>query len=283
MSTDSPALQGISVVTIATNVPGPVTAARLKALGATVTKVEPPSGDLITSVAPDYYAELTAGQEVVTLDLKTPEGGVAMEALLSAADIFITSHRPSALARLGLDWDSVHARHPRLCHVAIVGHPGPDAEVPGHDLTYQAVNGLILADGGTPRLPATLIADLAGGERAATAALTALFARERTGAGSYWEVALSEAAEAMADPLRHGLTAPGGLLGGAVPGYAIYPTQDGFIACAALEPHFLARLQGLLGAGDRDGLAAAFRTRPAAEWVEWAREHDLPIEALPHA
>ncbi|GAA6527678.1 CoA transferase [Intrasporangium sp. DVR] len=275
-------LHGISVVTIATNIPGPVAAARLTALGATVTKVEPPSGDLITRVAPDYYAELTAGQEVVTLDLKTPEGVVAMEALLAAADVFITSHRPSALTRLGLDWSSIHARHPRLCHVAIVGHPGPEAEVPGHDLTYQAVNGLIFADEGSPRLPATLVADLAGAERAATAAVTALFARERSGVGSHQEVALSVAAEGMADPLRHGLTAPGGILGGALPGYAIYAAKDGFVACAALEPHFLTRLQELLGGSDREAIAAAFRGRTTAEWVEWARRHDLPLEAIPH-
>ena len=162
MSSAARPLENISVVSIATNVPGPVAAARLTQLGATVTKVEPPSGDLVARVAPDYYAELTAGQEVVTLDLKTEEGGVALEALLSVADVFITSHRPSALARLGLGWDAVHSRHPRLCHVAIVGDPGPGAEVPGHDLTYQAVNGLIFADDGTPRMPSTLIADLAG-------------------------------------------------------------------------------------------------------------------------
>ena len=276
-------LHGIAVVSIATNVPGPVAAARLTSLGATVTKVEPPSGDLIARAAPGYYAELTTGQEVVTLDLKTPEGAVAMEALLAAADVFITSHRPSALARLGLDWEALHARHRRLCHVAIVGDPGAGAEVPGHDLTYQAVNGLIFADDGHPRLPATLIADLAGAERAATAAVTALFARERTGNATHHEVALSAAAEAMADPLRHGLTAPGGLLGGALPGYAIYAARDGFVACAALEPHFLARLEELIGARDHEGLAAAFGTRTAAEWVEWAREHDVPLEALPRS
>lgn len=281
---EPPPLHGISVVSIATNIPGPVAAARLTALGATVTKVEPPSGDLITRVAPAYYAELTSGQEVVTLDLKTPEGQVAIEALLAAADVFITSHRPSALARLGLDWDGIHARHPRLSHVAIVGDPGAGAEVPGHDLTYQAVNGLLSGrDGDTPHLPATLIADLAGAERAATAAVAALFARERSGEGRYSEVALSVAAESMADPLRHGLTATGGLLGGALPGYAIYAAKEGFIACAALEPHFLARLEDLLGVTGGDAFATAFSTRTAAEWVGWAREHDLPIEAVDSA
>ena len=119
MSSAARPLENISVVSIATNVPGPVAAARFDAARRDCDQVEPPSGDLVARVAPDYYAS-SQGQEVVTLDLKTEEGGVALEALPSVADVFITSHRPSALARLGLGWDAVHSRHPRLCHVAIV-------------------------------------------------------------------------------------------------------------------------------------------------------------------
>lgn len=278
------ALDGVHVVTIATNIPGPLAAARLHELGAVVTKVEPPQGDYVAAAAPDYYRELAAGQTVVTIDLKTAEGRAELEDLLAEADVFITSHRTSALRRLGLDSAAVLARHPQVCQVSIVGHPAPDDDVPGHDLTYQAVNGTIpIAPGEppTPVLPTVLVADLAGAERAATAAVALLFARTRTGAGGWAEVALSDAVHTMAGPLRHGLTAPGGPLAGAHPGYQIYSTADGFIACAALEPHFLQRLIETLGvAADRDEIAAAFLTRSADEWVAWGREHDVPIEAL---
>lgn len=285
--TTTSALTGVRVVSIATNIPGPLAAARLRELGATVTKVEPPTGDYVALAAPGYYEELAAGQDVLTVDLKTTEGQAELDLLLREADVFITSHRTSALRRLGLDWDSVRTRYPRLCHVAIVGHPAPDDDVPGHDLTYQAVNGTLpIAPGPTPTplLPTVLIADLAGAERSATAALALLVARGRTGEAGFAEVALSDAVHTMSGPLRHGLTAPGGPLAGAHPGYQIYETTTGFVACAALEPHFLTRLTELLDvAADRDEIAAAFQGRSAAHWVAWGREHDVPIEAVNQA
>jgi crotonobetainyl-CoA:carnitine CoA-transferase CaiB-like acyl-CoA transferase len=283
-SATAAALTGVRVVTIATNIPGPLAAARLRELGASVTKVEPPNGDYVGQAAPGYYEELAAGQTVVTLDLKTDEGRADLDRLLGEADVFITSHRTSALRRLGLDWDSVRSRYPRLCQVSIVGHPAPDDDVPGHDLTYQAVNGTLpIAPGPshTPLFPTVLIADLAGAERAATAAVALLVARGRTGGGGFAEVALSDAVHTMSGPLRHGLTAPGGPLAGAHPGYQILETATGFVACAALEPHFLARLTSLLDVSpDRNEIATAFRQRSAEHWVAWGREHDVPIEAV---
>ena len=177
-------LAGVEVVTIAVNLPGPVAAARLADLGARVVKVEPPAGDPLAQYTPEAYAELSAGQEVVRLDLKTETGTDGLHALLATADVLLTSHRPSALARLGLSWDDLHARHPRLIQVAVVGHPGPGTEVPGHDLTYQAVHGLVDGLG----LPRVLLADLAGGDRAALGAVAALVGRSRSGrdATSRW-------------------------------------------------------------------------------------------------
>ena len=189
---------------------------------------------------------------MVTLDLKAEGGRAALERLLSAADLLVTAQRPSALARLGLGWEALHLRHPRLCQVAIFGFPAPRQEEAGHDLTYQAEAGLLQP----PRLPATLLADMAGGERAVGAALALLLARARDGAGRLAEVALSDAVEALAEPHRFGLTRPGALLGGGAPGYALYRAADGWVAVAALEPHFLERLVA--------GLGAATATHPSA-------------------
>ena len=270
-------LAGVRVVTIAVNVPGPVAAARLAALGAHVTKVEPPGGDPLAAFVGAGYDELRVGQEVVTLDLKATDGRAALHDLLSSADVLLTSHRPAALARLGLSWDELHAAHPRLVQVAIVGHPAQDAEVPGHDLTYQAVNGLLGAD-----LPRVLLADLGGGDRAAIEALAALLGRGADGVGTYREVALSEAAADMARPYRWGLTRPGGLLAGGFPAYGVYACADGRVAVAALEPHFHRRLLEVLGVEDtHEALAAAFAGRTRAAWEAWAAEHDVPLAALP--
>jgi crotonobetainyl-CoA:carnitine CoA-transferase CaiB-like acyl-CoA transferase len=276
------ALAGVRVVSIAVNIPGPAAASRLSALGASVTKVEPPTGDPLAQAFPGYYTELLGEQEVARLNLKAEEGRAQLHALLADSDLLLTSHRGSALARLELEWPVLHTRHPRLSQVALVGHPAPEADRPGHDLTYQAAQGLLTTGRDEhPRLPTVLVADLVGAERAATEALAALVERGRTGEGTYREVALSVAAAVMAAPLRHGLTRPGGALGGALPAYRIYAAREGHVACAALEPHFFARLCELLGVdGSHHELEAVFGIRSASEWEAWAREHDLPLVAV---
>lgn len=279
MTTSGP-LQGIRVVSTAVNVPGPVAVARLVALGAEAVKVEPPTGDPLEAASPAWYAELSAGQQVVRLDLKDAAGRNRLEALLGQADVLVTSSRSAALERLGLGWEALHARHPRLCHVAVVGHPAPDDDLAGHDLTYQASLGLLgTSDPGVePRMPVLLVADLVGAERAATEALAALLARGAGGEGCRREVALSDAAAAMAAPLTHGLTVPGGPLGGGHPAYRLYAARQGHVALACLEPHFLARLTELLGVEAMPGaLAPVLATRTAAEWEAWGREHDVPV------
>lgn len=265
------------MVSVAVNLPGPVAAARLAALGADVVKVEPPGGDPLQHVAPAYYAELVAGQDVRTLDLKGDAGRDILDGLLRDADVFLTSSRSAALERLGLGWRDLHRRHPRLSQVAIVGSPPPDDDLPGHDLVYQAAAGLLVP----PLMPTVLVADLAGAERAVSEALAAVLGRAGTGVGRFCEVSLAVAAQAMAGPLRHGLTTPGGPLGGGLTAYRIYPAADGHVALASLEPHFHARLLALLDVPDsREELERAFRSRPAAAWQEWAREHDMPLAAV---
>ena len=131
-------------------------------------------------------------------------------------------------------------------------------------------------------MPVVLLADLAGAERAVTEALAALLQRGTTGQGTRREVALSDAAEAMSAPLRHGLTVPGGALGGGHPAYRLYAARRGHVAVACLEPHFFTRLLELLELQPDGGdlvqrLVAVFATRTAAEWEAWGREHDLPL------
>jgi len=265
-------LKGITVVNLSLNLPGPAAARRLQRLGARVVKVEPPAGDPMRIYHAGWYAELAAGQEQLTLDLKSEAGRARIDELLASADLLLTATRPAALGRLGLGWDELHARFPRLCQVAIVGYPAPRQNEAGHDLTYQAALGLL----NPPHMPRTLLADMAGAEQAAGAALALLLGRERGRQGGYAEVALSEAAAAMAEPLLFGTTAPGAILGGGTPEYNLYPAKDGWVALAALEPHFKARLESALG-GD---YGAAFRTRSAGEWQEWGQQFDIPIAAV---
>lgn len=280
MTTTAPStapLTGTRVVTIAVNLPGPMTAARLTAFGASVVKVEPPTGDPMAHYALAWYEEMARGQTVEVADLKSPDGLARLGALLADADILVTSHRGSALTRLGLDWATLHAAYPRLIHVAIVGHGGPDTDVPGHDLTYQAAAGILTP----PAMPRALVADLAGAERAVQEALAGLLLRTHTGAGSYREVALADMAGAFGAPARHGLTTAGALLGGALPTYRMYASADGWVALAALEPHFADRLAAVIGATPTpEGLTAMFAAEPGAHWHTWAQRHDIPLEVV---
>ena len=270
-------LAGLQVLLLAVNLPGPLAAARLHELGATITKIEPPEGDPLAAACPAWYAALHGGVTVERLNLKEAAARARLELALAAGDLLITAVRPAALARLGLDWAALHDRYPGLSQVAILGYPGPAADRPGHDLTYQAELGLLQP----PHLPRALLADCAGAEQAVSAALALLLAQARGQGSRYVGVTLAGAADAFAAPLRYGLTAPGGVLGGGHPGYGLYPAADGWVAVAALEPAFRQRLEAALGGPlTHNTLAVFFRTQPAAAWAVWGRDHDLPVAAV---
>jgi len=271
-------LEGMNILNLAVNLPGPAAARQLGKLGAQVLKVEPPSGDPMMRYNARWYSNLSEGQEVVTLNLKSDEDMERLLLLLEKTDLLITANRPAALERLGLGWSELQKRCPNLCQVAIVGYPAPRQNEAGHDLTYQASLGLL----NPPHMPSTLMADMAGAEQTISAALALLLARERGQGSGYLEVTLSEAAAAMAEPLHFGSTAPGALLGGGIPEYNIYPAKDGWVAVAALEPHFKKRLEDELGDGINtiEDYSTTFKTKSASQWQDWAKELDIPIVAV---
>ena len=280
-------LEGIRIVSLAINLPGPIAAARLNQFGAEVLKIEPPSGDPLGIYNRAYYDRLirgdlaripsTACQQIIMLDLKNVADRARLDTELAASDLLLTAQRPSALKRLGLEWPVLHEQFPRLCHVALIGFPPPHDDVPTHDLMLQAVHGLL----DPPHMPKTLVADLGAAEQVVSAALALLLARERTGQSGYAQVSIAEAGEWFALPVRYRLTIDGAL-SGALPSYGLYRTRDGYVALAALEPHFLERLaEGLaLAKITRENLEHAFLSRTAQEWETWARERDIPLAAV---
>ncbi|MEJ8856652.1 CoA transferase [Variovorax robiniae] len=292
--TNSNSLHGVRVLSLALNLPGPAALMRCRQMGATCVKLEPPGAqgqpsDPMAQYAPDAYAQLHEGVLHVAADLKTAEGQQALHAELAQADVLLTSFRPSALARLGMDWEALHARHPRLCMVAIVGAPAERAEEPGHDLTYLAESGLITG----LDLPPTLYADMAGSLMASEAVLQALLQRAMAadGAGVRIEVALSEAARYLALPRHWGLTLPSAPVGGAHAGYRIYPCADGRVTIAALEPHFAQRLavaaglgaeggKGMFRSSVHAGIAAFVATLTCDQLDALALAHDIPMHSL---
>ena len=295
MTTTLQPLRATRVLSLALNLPGPAALMRCRALGAECTKLEPPppagqtSADPMALYSPTAYGAMHAGVRVLHAHLKTPEGQAALHAELERTDVLITSFRPSALAKLGLAWDALQARYPRLSLVRIVGAGGERAEEPGHDLTYLADAGLVT---GTA-MPPTLYADMGGALMASEAVLQAQLARAQDGRGVCIEVALADAAAWLAQPRGWGLTTPEGDVGGAHAGYRVYPCADGRVAVAALEPHFAARLcaaAGLDAVGDgpalrapatHEAVAAFLRTRTRAQLDALAAKQDIPLHTLP--
>lgn len=280
-------LEGTRVLTLAVNLPGPVAAWRLAELGARVVKIEPLSGDPLAFAQPDLYRHLHEKVDVRPADLKSPDGQKALQSLLAETDVLLTSSRLAALDRLGLGWPALGEAFPRLCHVAIVGNAPPREQHPGHDLTYQAQNGLIAP----PAMPRSLYADLGGAMEAVLAAMGLLYRRLQAAAdgapGLPAErrravVPLEGAAKYFAMTVQWGLTNPGGGLGGALPQYNLYQAKSGWVAIAALEPHFWARFQAELGLQNpsQAELELIFQKRTAQEWQEWAEQNDLPIVAV---
>lgn len=256
-------LRGVRVLSLALNLPGPAALMRLKAMGATCLKAEPPapkslpsgtSGDPMGQYNPKAYATLHDGIKVVTIDLKSEKGQARLHKELARTDVLLTSFRPSALQKLGLSWKTLHKAFPALSVVAIVGAPGARAEEPGHDLTYLADAGLVTG----LDLPATLFADMGGSLMASEAALKAVLMQRSTGKGLFQEVALSDAAAWLALPRTWGLTQPKGAVGGAHAGYRVYPCKNGRVAVAALEPHFAAALCAAAGI-PMTGMATMFQ------------------------
>lgn len=271
-------LADIRVVSMALNLPGPACVRRLADFGASVIKVEPPDalgGDPMRQYAPSYHGALHQGLDVRTLNLKNADDRATFDGLLADADVFITAQRESALAKLQLTGDALSNRFPTLCHIAIVGTE--KANDAGHDLTYLADAGLATP----PHLPSTLLADLAGAERAVTATFAALRLAEKTGRGQHMVVSLSRAAEAFSGPMTHGLTSAGGLLAGRHPGYNFYRASDGWVALAALEPHFVERLQKASGvAFTIKALQQFFSAKSIRDWRVWAATHDIPLSVI---
>lgn len=248
-------LKGVRILSLALNLPGPAALMRCRAMGATCLKLEPPApsgsapgatSDPMALYALEAYQALHQGIKTGTANLKTEAGQKVLHRELARTDVLLTSFRPAALNKLGLDWKTLHKRYPQLCMVAIVGAPGARADEPGHDLTYMADNELITG----LSLPPTAYADMGGSLLASEAILQVRLQQLQKQKGVRLEVALSDAAGYLALPRAWGMMNQASMVGGAHAGYGVYPCKDGRVALAALEPHFVVALAAAIGLED---------------------------------
>jgi alpha-methylacyl-CoA racemase len=306
-------LSSVRVLDLTRLLPGAFATLMLAELGAEVIKVEDPrGGDPMRHLPPSidgrslYDLLLNRGKKSVALDLRRDDARATLDRLIASADVVVESFRPGAARRLGVAGGDVRARFPRVVHCAITGYgqTGPYAELPGHDLNYVAVSGLLAADRPDPReLPRMFLADVGGGAMSAVIGiLAALFGRERSGEGAVVDISMHEAALywVMLPAVRE-LTGAGPAATGELPTfgrhacYNVYRTKDGQrVALGALEPKFWRAFCEGAGRADLsprhadDGEQAAliaevgaiFATRTRAEWLEHFRGHDVCLSPV---
>jgi len=255
-------LEGFRILDLTRLLPGPAMSMHLADLGADVIKVEDTGeGDYMRSFPPlspnaagaqvnASFENINRGKRSIRLDLKQPQGREVLLRLVDTADALVEGFRPGVMDRLGVGWDVLHARNPKLvfCSLTGYGQTGPLALKAGHDLNYCALTGVldqIRADG-QPAMPNLQIGDLLGGTLTALSALlAALLGAQRSGRGSRVDVAMTDGLLVHHifphGDLDAGRTPVAGetLLTGGAPCYRIYDTADDrHLAVGALELKF---------------------------------------------
>lgn len=262
-------LSGVRVLDFSRLIPGAFATLMLAELGADVVKVEDPrGGDPMRSLPPlvdgrgIYHLLLDRGKKSVTLDLRDPASRPIVDRLIAASDVVVESFRPAAAKRLSISGADILARHPQVVHCAITGYgqTGPYAEVPGHDLNYVALSGLLSVDRPDPTtLPRMFIADVGGGAFSAVVGiLAALVGRARTGQGRSLDISMHESmlywvmVAAAREFVDGGVEAIDELpTFGRHACYNVYRTKDDcLLALGALEAKFWRRFCELAGRPD---------------------------------
>ena len=270
---DSGPFSGLRVVDFTHVLAGPACGFYLGLLGADVIKLERVGrGDAIRhrgGTAPDLsargmstaYQTQGAGKRSLALDLDHPRGLMAAKRLIGGADVLVENHRPSTLEKLGLRYEDLSADHPRLIHCAMTGYGrgGPKADHPAYDVNIQAASGIMTLTGTTdigPIRTGAPIMDYATGLAAAFAVSAAVFERERTGKGTFIDVAMLDVAfTLMSSTITDYLTTGnqpkprGNAANSRSPAAGNFPTADGLISLGVNEEH---QFQALCRALDRE-------------------------------
>ena len=311
---NGPLLEGVTILNLGSVGPAARAARMLADYGAKVVQIAPVLKKGALQTRPVYHT-YGAGRDFLRMriDLKSETGREALLRMTEKADVLIESFRPGVVARLGIDWEVVHERNPRLvyCSTSGYGQDGPASTWAGHDLNYLAMSGFLAcseprADGGPP-IPGATVADSAGGGmQAVLAILAAIVKCQRSGQGSYLDVSAAEGALSLMSLSIDQFLAEGEVAGprqvlltGRYAFYDLYETRDGkWISVGAIEPHFYRNLCERLDLDRyrddqyddekqdeiREAFKAAFRTRTRDEWAADLAPNDTcvaPVLTIP--
>jgi len=250
-------ISGLKILDLSRHLPGPLSSLLLVDLGASVLKIEPPSGDEMRVIGPIgengrsiYFEAVNAGKVSLKLDLRNDADKAVFLSLVDEADILLESFRPGTLERLGLGHETLRARNPRLiyCGLSGFGNTGPRRDQAGHDNNYLSLNGALAGTGlaDQPVFFDPPIADVTGSMMATIAMLGAVNKRARDGQGCYLDLALADSVMPLVcfplaglDAGRGAPVREGELLNGGAARYRVYRCRDGkFVTLGAVEPKF---------------------------------------------
>jgi len=250
------ALEGVKVVDFSRILAGPYCTMILADLGAEVVKIEEPtSGDEARGVGPflkglsAYFASLNRGKKSAALNIKDPRGRDLAAALIARADVLVENFRPGTMDRLGLGYETVATRNPRLIYAACsgFGQTGPYRARGAYDMVIQGMGGVMSITGepgGRPLKTGPAIGDLAGGLFTAIGILAALQAREHTGEGQMVDIGMLDCQVALLENAIIRYTTTGeipGPLGARHPSIApfeAFEAKDGYVIFAVGTPHW---------------------------------------------
>jgi itaconate CoA-transferase len=245
-------LDGITVLTLEHAIAAPFCTRQLADLGARVIKVERPGvgdfardyDDRVNGLA-SHFVWTNRSKESITLDIKQPAACEVLEQLLGGVDVLVQNLAPGAAARLGLSFDALSSKHPKLivCDISGYGVDGPYRDKKAYDLLIQSESGFLSVTGTAdePTKAGVSIADIAAGMYAYTNILAALIQRGRTGKGCAIDISMLESmAEWMSFPMYYayqGAPAPAraGASHATIYPYGPFPAGDGKIVMLGLQ------------------------------------------------
>jgi alpha-methylacyl-CoA racemase len=264
-------LAGIRILDLTRLLPGPVATMHLADMGAQVIKIEDPGmGDYARTMGhvrhsvSQFFLAVNRGKQFLRLDLKDAAQRERFLDMVESADVVVESFRPGVMDKLGLGWQVLKQRNPKLvmCAISGYGQDGPLAHLAGHDINYIGTAGMLqqnVGPDGVPALPNLQVGDLLGGAQTALQGiLAALLGVKMGGPGRFIDVSMTDAVFAhnimpLVAVNNFGQPAPAGadLLTGGVPCYNVYRTADGrFMAVGALELKFWETCCEVLGRPD---------------------------------
>lgn len=262
-------LDGITVIDFGQIFQGAYASLLMAKAGATVIKVEPPTGEPMRQRVPPgktstlSFAMLNGNKRGITLNLQTQRGRDMLFEMVKKADVLLENFGPGAMDRMGVGYDVLRPLNPKLIYATGTGYgiSGPSRDNLAMDLTVQAASGVMSVTGeaeGPPMRVGVTMADFLGGTHLYGGIMTALFQRERTGMGQLVEIAMQEAVYfTLAGPLdilyRTGKLPPrtGNLGGNTITPFGVFPAKDGYVAIhTGTEQHW----KNLLVAAGREDL-----------------------------